>query len=156
MVRDVQEGVRKTVHKAWMTTSGDVGMQWDIHPKNKKTIGERLALLARGHVYQEEILCDPPEMKGVQRQENDIIITFSNAKGLHVKGNELQALSIITHDKDIGSGIDFEIQDDKLILHQVPNPCEIRYGKEPYCEINLYNEADIPVIPFEWLSENFK
>ncbi len=27
-------------------------------------------------------------------------------------------------------------------------PVEIRFAKEGYCEVNLFNEADLPVKPF--------
>lgn len=46
---------------------GDTGMQWDNHPKNKKSIGNRLVLLARGHVYGKNLLCDPPEFFSAER-----------------------------------------------------------------------------------------
>lgn len=38
LLRQQQELVSKTVPGVWMTTSGDAGMQWDIHPKEKKPI----------------------------------------------------------------------------------------------------------------------
>ena len=38
LLRQQQELVSKTVPGVWMTNSGDAGMQWDIHPKEKKPI----------------------------------------------------------------------------------------------------------------------
>lgn len=49
-LRRRQEMVSRRVPGAYMTSVMDLGMYEDIHPKHKKEVGERLALLARGKV----------------------------------------------------------------------------------------------------------
>lgn len=51
ILRKQQEKVSKTVKDTWMTSIMDAGMEYDIHPKDKKTVGRRLALLALGKIY---------------------------------------------------------------------------------------------------------
>ena len=42
-------------------------MRFDIHPKNKRPVGQRLAYLAENHVYgKHEITSDAPEPVGFQ------------------------------------------------------------------------------------------
>lgn len=156
IVRECQETVSKTVPGTFMTTTGDVGMEWDIHPKNKKAVGERLALLALGHVYGKDILCDPPEMESVSSCEGKAVISFRNADGLHIDGDSVNAFQVETEDGQIINADEGRVDGDKLILSlpnlQIPNVKinSIRFAQEPYYEVNLYNAAGIPAKPFKW------
>ena len=66
-IRAIQEKLTKTMPKVGITCSMDVGMQYDIHPKHKKPVGERLALQALSRVYGLPILADSPSVEGYQR-----------------------------------------------------------------------------------------
>ena len=59
-LRAAQEKAASIIDNAWMASIPDLGQYEDIHPKFKKEVGRRLALLALGHVYGRDILCDPP------------------------------------------------------------------------------------------------
>lgn len=148
IVRRCQEQVSKTVPNTWMASSGDAGMEWDIHPKNKKPIGERLALLARGHVYGEDILCDAPEAVKAEQINDTIRISFAHGKGLHLEGEKIHALRCIFDDGNEADVTDAVIQDEQLILQGCDGAKEIRFAIGDYYEVNLYNEARIPVKPF--------
>ena len=131
-----------------MATSGDVGMRWDVHPKNKKPIGERLALLARGHVYGEEILCDAPAAVSATQKGQDIEVVFQNAEGLMVEDDELQAMQAVMGDGTVQNVTCAEIASDKLILPGLGDVKKLRFAMEDYCQVNLYNRANIPAKPF--------
>lgn len=96
-MRAVQERISKTVPDTAMTSIMDIGSYYDIHPKAKMEVGRRLALLARGHVYGEAILCDPPELVSARIEYSDaeahshteasparIILSFSHCQKLAV------------------------------------------------------------------------
>ena len=89
------ELVSRTVPNAWMTTSGDAGMQWDIHPKCKKPIGQRLALLALGHVYGKELLCDAPELLQAEKRDGGISLRFAHAEGLYLDRDLFETLELL-------------------------------------------------------------
>lgn len=78
-LRRRQEMVSRRVPGAYMTSVMDLGMYEDIHPKHKKEVGERLALLARGKVYKEELLCEPPALLGAERKGKKITLHFAHA-----------------------------------------------------------------------------
>lgn len=85
-----QEEVTNTVQGAYLCSISDAGEERDIYPKNKKIVGECLALFARNHVYGEDILSDAPVAKNICRVGNSITITFTNAgKVMHITGEEL-------------------------------------------------------------------
>ncbi len=148
-VRASQERVSKTVPNTWMASIGDAGMEWDIHPKDKLPVGERLALLARGHVYGQDILCDAPEFLSAEKANGRVAICFSHGEGLHIAGDALHAMVGVNGAgkcREISAG---EIQDGKLILHGCDDIVTLQYAWTDYCEVNLYNAAGIPAKPFE-------
>ena len=49
-----------------MAVITDCGMRYDIHPKNKKLVGERLALQAEKRVYNIPVVCEGPRLLKVQ------------------------------------------------------------------------------------------
>lgn len=89
--RAKQELVSKTLPNTGMVSIMDIGSYYDIHPKQKMEVGRRLALLARGHVYGESILCDSPELscisiKPALDNTHFIHLTFHNCKALSLTG----------------------------------------------------------------------
>ncbi len=148
-VRASQERVSKTVPNTWMASIGDVGMEWDIHPKDKKPVGERLALLARGHVYGQDILCDAPELRSAEKVDDRIEICFSHGEGLHIAGNVLHAMVGVDSAGKEWELLHGEIKDGKLVLSDCAGVKALRFARTDYYEVNLYNAAGIPAKPFE-------
>lgn len=149
IIRDCQEQVAKTVSNTWMASIGDVGMEWDIHPKNKVPVGNRLALLARGHVYGEDILCDAPEITGVKKKGIDLELLIRHGEGLHLTSEPIQALKCYSQNGEELESLSVEVQDEKLILHDCQDVAEVRFAYEDYYEVNLFNKAGIPMKPFK-------
>lgn len=151
-IREKQELVADTVSQTWLTTTGDAGLEWDIHPKNKRPIGERLALLAMGHIYQENILCDPPRCTATSIKDGNLYLFFDNV-GSHflLHGKNINTLTLFCDGKKVD--YIFRLTQNIIILEN-PRICqahtvEIQFGIGNYFEINLYNEAEIPVRPFK-------
>ncbi|MCD8151260.1 MAG: sialate O-acetylesterase [Clostridiales bacterium] len=153
IIRECQEQVADTAQDVYLCSISDVGEEKDIHPKNKKTVGERLALLARGHVYKEEILCDAPRAVSAERSEREITITFSNADGgIQIRGETVDALKLYASGEELS--YDFRVENNTLV---VTLPCDIAekisaaFARTPWFVVNLYNRAGIPAIPFEFV-----
>lgn len=162
VLREQQELATKNIEKVWLVSTGDVGSDYDIHPKEKQPVGKRMALTARGHVYQEDILCDPPVLLKAERTESGVRIEFEHAVGgLSMRGDHINSLSITQID-DNNNGlekIDYSIELlDNSIFIAIPEKyshsrIEIAFAKTPYYEVNVYNEAGFPVRPFRCLIE---
>jgi sialate O-acetylesterase len=142
--------VSKNVPGAYMVSIMDLGMYEDIHPKEKMEVGERLALLARGKIYGEDLLCESPELIKAEKSEKRLILHFSNTgKSLVLKGREIKSL-IVRQGEYVKEIKEYEI-DTKVTLtfeSLSEEPLEILYAQEGYCEVNLLNEAGLPVKPF--------
>lgn len=148
-IRRCQELVAKEKNDVYLCSISDIGEQFDIHPKNKKDVGYRLALLAEGHVYGCDILCDAPSLSHAERVETFCRLTFSNAEGgLIVRGEEISALSVLCNGKEISYSI---MVDDNTILLELANaegPISIHFADTKWFQVNLYNRMGIPAIPF--------
>lgn len=150
-IRTCQKAVADTVPDAYLCSISDAGEQMDIHPKDKKTVGHRLALLARGHVYGEQILCDAPVAADVVRKNNLLTITFDNAKGgLKLDGDTCNALQVIQINEEIP--FTAGVKGEQLVLQlpeTIEGPLKVSFAQNDWYLVNLYNQADIPAIPFQ-------
>ena len=153
IIRKCQQEVTDSDSHAWLCSISDAGEQHDIHPKDKKIVGQRLSLLALGHIYGEQILCDPPKAEEIKRTENKICIRFRNADGgLMVRGKRISALSVTSEGRELS--FTEEIKGEYVYLH-LPmefekNTVKISFAQTQWFQVNLYNKAGIPAIPFSF------
>lgn len=153
VIRKCQEEVANTVKGTHLCSISDAGEERDIHPKNKKVVGERLALLARHYVYGEELLCDAPAAKHIVKDGARITVTFANVgKELHISGKELTALKVMTEKEELAFSI--RIEGDRMIIvleKDTTEKVKVAFARTSWYLVNLYNEAGIPAIPFEFV-----
>lgn len=136
-----------------MAVTIDIGEWNDLHPLNKKDVGNRLALLAQKLAYGDnDIVSSGPIYKSMKIDGNKIIIKFTNiGKGLVAKdSNELKHFAIAGLDRKF-VWAKAVIEDDKVIVwsDKVKNPIIVRYAwadNPKYA--NLYNKEGLPASPF--------
>src|SRR5690606_33529159 len=80
--RDEQRRAMALIAYGGMAVSSDIGAKNDVHPTNKKEVGERLARWALRDVYGHKIEVSGPLVnKAVQRAGN-LIVSFDHGRGL--------------------------------------------------------------------------
>ena len=150
-----QEQVADRLPDVYMASIGDVGMRYDIHPKKKQPVGTRLALLALGHVYGKDIACDAPRAAHLSKGA-ELTITFRNANQLSCRDADIHALSVYA-DGQLLENFTTRLEGNALVISSdaISSAKSIRvlFAQTDYYEINLYNEAGIPVLPFELVWE---
>jgi sialate O-acetylesterase len=135
-----------------MAIAIDLGEWNDIHPDNKKTVGERLALAAFKNAYGENIIHSGPIYQSHTIEENKIIISFSNTgSGLITNDGEAPAeFAIAGADKKF-VWAKTKIEGNKIIVWNdgVSNPVYVRYAwADNPVNPNLYNKEGLPASPF--------
>jgi len=133
-----------------MAVAIDVGEAKDIHPKNKKDVGERLALWALAKDYDKKLEYSGPLYKKMKRNGSKIIISFSHANGLYAKNGKLKGFEIAGKDKKF-SPANAKISGSKVIVSSpgVKHPAIVRYAWKGYpTGCNLYNQEKLPASPF--------
>ena len=144
--------------KTGMVVTIDIGDSVNIHPSNKKDVGERLALAALHHAYKKKIVYSGPLYKSSKVEGNSIRLTFDHTgTGLAAKGNNLNNFMIAGEDKVFVKAN--AIIDNMTVLVSSPNvtsPKYIRYAwqSQPTEPINFYNKEGLPASPFRTDSNN--
>lgn len=151
-IRRAQQNVSRNVENVWMASIGDIGMKYDIHPKKKRPVGERLALLAKGHVYRENILCDAPECEKAEWIDDQIVLFFKNVHEFRMDENKIFPVQIFEGEEKIETeNYEISVKDNQIVIHlirKLQKPVTVKFAETDYYEVNLFNEARIPVLPF--------
>lgn len=149
-LREAQEQAL-TLTNTGMATTIDIGNGADIHPKNKQDVGRRLALAAATGTYGKKLVSGGPRYESFKIDGSEIIISFSSVgSGLKVAaGNKITGFAIAGVDKKF-HWANARISGNQIILSApgVEFPVAARYAWANNPECNLYNQEDLPAVPF--------
>lgn len=162
----LREAQRRTedVPDTMMVQAYDLGEYNDLHPTDKKNVGKRLALAAEKLIYGREVICQGAKMRQVHWKEHEAEVTFFPENTvLHIV--EKEVLERGRWDKSKVKGFEIILADGsreavsavlaspKTVQVKLPEKKEavgICYAwNDCPLEANLYNEAELPVVPFE-------
>lgn len=151
---ELREAQLKTlsVPNTAMAVAIDLGEWNDIHPDNKKDVGERLALAALQTVYHENIVGSGPVFTSAHIEKDSIILSFSNTGSglINIDGEELSEFAIAGADKKF-VWAKARIEGDKVVVwnDEISNPLYVRYAwADNPVNPNLYNKEGLPASPF--------
>lgn len=86
--RDSQRKMMNEILHTGMAVSSDYGDSLDVHPRNKKPIGERLAHWALNTTYgYTHLVPSGPLFRKADFRDRDILITFDNGEGMRSSDN---------------------------------------------------------------------
>ncbi len=149
-LRAAQDFVANTVTNSGLAVAIDVGDARDVHPKDKKEVGERLALIALATYYGKNIPCSGPRFASAEKIPGALKLSFTHTDGgLVVKGDKLEEFSICGEDCK-WHWADARIEGDSVVVSssEVPNPLTARYAWQANPKATLFNGAGLPAIPF--------
>ena len=151
----------------------DIGESADIHPRNKKDVGERLALIALAKDYDQKVVFSGPVYDSLKVEDGKARLTFKHTDGGLVAkplpatydvmsregktaplvrnspNSELEGFAICGEDK-VWVWADAKIDGDSVVVwsDKVAKPVAVRYGWADNPNVNLYNGAGLPATPF--------
>ncbi|MBL9144849.1 MAG: hypothetical protein JNM99_14305 [Verrucomicrobiaceae bacterium] len=153
LCQDRMRRVLATTPKTGMAITNDVGEANDIHPKNKKDPGERLARWALAKDYGKELIYSGPLFKTSEAKDGAIRVTFDQAgEGLTSRdGGALKRFEIAGADKK-WKWADAKIDGKDVVLvssAEVKQPVAVRYAWAANPEgANLVNSDGLPASVF--------
>ncbi len=135
-----------------MAVTTDVGDLKDIHPRQKRPVGERLALNAfrLAYGFKSEVYSGPV-YASTEKKEGKLLLRFtSTGNGLMIKGDKLEGFAIAGADKKFVPA-DAVIRGDRVQVSSslVKDPVYVRYAwANAPLAANLFNNAGLPAVPF--------
>jgi sialate O-acetylesterase len=129
-----------------MAVTIDCGEWNDLHPQDKKTVGERLAAHGRRLAYSQDIVSDGPSPTHTVCQNDVLTVFFNHAEGLWANGRPL--IDIIDEVGKIHR-IYAEIRSNALSarLNNITAKF-VRFGWTDCPAVVLYNAHNLPASPF--------
>lgn len=149
-LREAQAFTAATVPNSGLAIAIDKGDANDIHPKDKREIGERLALNALAQHYGNKIPFSGPTLKRIEPVSGALKIHFDHTDGgLAIKGDKLEEFSVCGDD---GKWVwaEAKIVDDCIIVFSpsVTKTKHARYAWQSNPKATLFNGAGLPAVPF--------
>ncbi len=153
-VREAQLLTALSVPGSGMAVAIDIGDQWDIHPPNKKTVGERLFLLARSKAYGEKgVACTGPVAREATFENDQVIVTFELEAGteLTARSEPLSGFELAGADR-IFHPAEARISGTKVIVKSqaVGQPVMLHYAWAGFPEPGLFDNTGLPASPFRF------
>jgi len=150
LFREMQLDVTRELKNTGMAVSIDVSHPTNVHPPQKKPVGERLARLALHGTYGKDIVPNGPIYKRSTFKSGKAIIDFENSAGLKSSdGGKLRGFEIAGSDKIFHpASATVTGKYVKLSSTDVPHPQAVRYAWANHPDCNLVNGEGLPASPF--------
>lgn len=149
--RDGQRRFLAEIPNTGMAVTSDLGHPTDVHPRNKKEVGHRLALWALARTYDQKLVYSGPLAKSVRRDGSALVVTFDHAdEGLKTSDDKPVAGFEIAGEDGVFQLAEVKAAKDvvKLTNKRVAEPVSARYGWQPFSTGNLTNGTGLPASTF--------
>ncbi|MFZ4780036.1 MAG: sialate O-acetylesterase, partial [Terrimicrobiaceae bacterium] len=156
-IREAQYQVSRTVPRVGLAVTTDLGDPYDIHPRKKLPVAERLLLQARKLAYGEkDVVADSPYPAQVEFNGGECRVRYGGVGGgLIAKGDALKGFAL-SADGTIFSAATAIIKGDTVIVSSddVKVPSAVRYAWAGWPEATLYNQEGLPATPFRFPAQD--
>ncbi|WP_286761448.1 sialate O-acetylesterase [Salegentibacter sp. UBA1130] len=144
--RDGQRRLLEEMKNVGMAVSSDIGARHDVHPRNKKAVGNRLARWALNQEYGQDVLVSGPLPKSAIYKNDSIIVDFEYiGNGLSVSNSKsLRGFSL--NGKTEAAA---KLKGNKVFIKTSEKPKFIYYNWQPWATGNLINSEGLPASTFK-------
>ncbi len=148
-LRDAQRKTLKLPNTGMVVTM-DIGNFDNIHPSNKKDVGERLASYALKNDYNQDSIASEPIIKSVERDNSKIKIEFTNIGSglinLSDRGNEFE----IAGPENVFVKAKVDVFKDHILVYSdsIKDPRIVRYAWSDTPIATLFNSDSLPSSSF--------
>ncbi len=128
----------------------DLGNVKDIHPKDKRPIGKRLALIAENLRKPGSVEASGPKFAELKLDGTTAVVKLSHAQGLTTTdGKSPTGFWIAGKDRQWKMAMaEIDGNTVRLTSEDVPQPTAVRYAFAAFPPVNLVNAQQLPAVPF--------
>lgn len=149
--RDSQRRLMQDIPAVGMAVSMDKGDSLDVHPKDKKPVGERLARWALNRTYgKREVVPSGPLFRRAEFHDNAVSLSFDYGEGMcSADGWPLRSFEVAEVDGLYEPAM-ARVENDRVIVYSphIKHPRYVRYAWQPFTRANLVNGEGLPASTF--------
>ena len=161
MFRDSQRRMLDRVENTGMAVTLDTGDPKNVHPPEKKKVGDRLATWALGTTYglTSHTTFSGPLLSDTEREGDAMVVSFKHVgDGLtSCAGEQLPHFEIRGNNEVFHPAVARIVGRNRVAVSspEVAKPTHVRYAWQPFPDppVNLINSANLPASPFSTESE---
>ncbi|HEY9285052.1 MAG TPA: sialate O-acetylesterase, partial [Pyrinomonadaceae bacterium] len=149
-LREAQTLTMRSLPRTGMAVSIDIGEADDIHPRNKRDVGLRLARWALADTYKQKIEISGPLYDSHAVEGDRVRLRFTRARGLKTSDGRAPAGFAVAGADRKFVWAEARVEGDSVVVwnKSVPRPVAVRYAWADNPAVNLYNSDDLPASPF--------
>lgn len=130
----------------------DLGTPSDIHPRNKRDVGRRLARLALNRTYGISMMDGGPVPVSATLVDGEVVISFhpENGDPVSLYSTDVLGLEVAGSDK-VYREASAHVSGNRVIVNpgEVQTPAFVRYAWRNAPRFGLFNEQGLPTPPFK-------
>lgn len=151
VIRDAQRKIPEMLRNTGMVVISDVSDAKDLHPKNKKPVGRRLAGIALKETYGKTVgEVYGPVFSGFTVNGKKGVVSFTHADGLHFASKKSTLFELCGAD-GVFYPAQAVIKGNTVVVtaENVRQPVRVRYAFRNDDKPDLFNSALLPASTFE-------
>ena len=152
LLREEQTKILATTPNTRMVVTNDVGEYNDLHPLDKKSVGERLAGEALSLAYDMDIVATGPTLSTIEKLEDQFILHFETGKSMLTLKNGAVVYGLSIWINDIEIPVEGTINGITVVI-KTPHANKVTtisyaWVDDP-TDANLYNDFGLPAVQFK-------
>lgn len=154
LLREAQYHALSLIPNSGMICTNDLVEPYEacnIHPKNKREVGERLAFMALNRTYgYKDIECEGPRFRSMKVVDSQAIIEFDNASDGFSRMKGFTGFEVAGEDRVFHPAVGEMVDNTsiRLVCDSVTVPVAVRYGFGNYKPGNVASLRGLPLYPF--------
>ena len=149
-LREAQAITAANDPNAALAVAIDIGEADDIHPRNKRDVGLRLARWALADTYRQKVETSGPLYDSHAIEGGRVRLRFKHARGLKTADGRAPAGFAVAGADRKFVWAEARVEGDTVVVwsKSVPRPVAVRYAWADNPAVNLYNSDNLPASPF--------
>lgn len=155
-LREAQHRTLETISNSGMVSTNDLVEPYElynIHPRDKKTVGHRLSWLALHKTYgHTEVCCEGPQYKSWTAKGNEAWVAFDHLQKGICRNTALEGFEVAGEDHVFypvdNAWLHWQTNEVVVSSEKVSAPVAVRYGFRDFLPGTLKGGNELPAVPF--------